>query len=123
MGGEPRVGIAWVHTNDGQGWSLVKTFTGPGGHDYTEFATSIAQFGDQIVFGVPKLDRDGQDAGAVFLARRIGLTYVLNTELTAPDPAELDNFGSAIGVANDGLWMGASWRNDRNGIVYRFNAR
>lgn len=123
VGGAPRVGIAWVHTNYGQGWSLVKTFTGPGGHDYTEFATSIAQFGDQIVFGVPKLDRDGQDAGAVFLARRIGLTYVLNTELTAPDPAELDNFGSAIGVANDGLWMGASWRNDRNGIVYRFNAR
>jgi hypothetical protein len=84
------------------------------------FGASVSRSGDRLAIGAPGFDRIGgetiEDAGAVFVFRRVGVEWVEESTLTAPDPRPGDRFGAAVTLERELLAVGAPG----DGAVYTF---
>jgi len=95
--------------------------------DLTGFALpgAVAIDGDTMVIGAAMEDSDGssqtneaaEDAGAVYVFRRIGSTWIQEAYLKAANVDQSDRFGNAVAIAGDTIAVGAPYEaSNANGI-------
>lgn len=89
----------------------------PGGGAADEVARSVAVEEGALFVGAHQSDLAAVDAGAVFVYRREGETWVLDQTLLAPDATPGDGFGFSISVCGDVAVIGA--RHDDVGGLFR----
>lgn len=89
--------------------------TAAAGQTGDAFGTSVSIDGDTAIVGAPLDDTAaGPDAGSASVFVRTGGTWSLQQEVTAPDGAAGDEFGSAVAVSGDTVIIGA--RGDTSGL-------
>lgn len=74
----------------------------------TAFGASVAVWGDWIAVGAPADPwGSGLDAGAVYIFRRLGPTWIEHAKLTDPDGTWLDHLGASVAMEGDVIVAGA----------------
>lgn len=108
---------AYVFRYDGTSWIQEQKLVPGGGIEEFSFSTKVALWGDVAVIGTDGDDEAGTDAGAAYLFRYNGSTWVEEQKLVASDAAGGDNFGRAVAIRDDRLFVGAS---GNTGAAYEF---
>lgn len=113
-------------------WIPVKRLTASDGAAFDEFGGSVALDGDTLLVGATGADVDGEsNQGAVYLFQRDhggpdGWGEV--AKLTSPEGGAFDNFGDALALQGDELFVGAKDADVNGGsgrgavFVFRQNA-
>ncbi len=97
------------------GWTHVTSVQPANAVTADGFGQAIGTDGGVLVVGAAK--RDGA-RGAAFVFQQRGDTWQEIARLDAPERAEGDGFGSAVGVSDDYILVGAPGRNQATGAVY-----
>jgi hypothetical protein len=89
------------------------------------FGSSVAVDGDVMVVGA-RDDANSLDAGAAYIFRHDGTTWVEEVKLTDPSAAEKDRFGDAVAISGGVVLVGAPRDDDKDGdagsvFVYRYD--
>lgn len=121
----PDCGSAYIFRLNGADWvqedELIPSDPAPGdrfGGD--SFGGFVAVDGDRIVVGAAFSDPGGlSNAGAAYVFRFDGTTWVQETKLTAPDAATSDFFGYSVAIRGDRVFLGAPGAGD-GGSLYIF---
>jgi hypothetical protein len=71
------------------------------------FGNSIAISGDTVVVGALNEGSAASQAGAAYVLRRTGTTWVQEAFLTASNPGAADNFGYSVAISGDTIVVGA----------------
>lgn len=90
-------------------WGQIAKFASPGAIG-DRFGTAVGINGDFIVVGAPLRDLTTPartDAGAAFVYRFNGSSWVFYKELNASDALTSDRFGSAVAISDDNIVVGA----------------
>ncbi len=120
-------GAAYVFVWDGAAWVQEAKLVASDAIDATNFASSVAISGDRVVVGAYRDDDRGMNAGAAYVFRRLGGTWVQETKLTASDADPDDFFGAGVAILGDWLMVGAThydlpgFENVGSVYVYRFD--
>lgn len=116
-GAAPDAGAAFVFVHDGVGWALEDTLRASDAGTGDEFGSSVAIEGDVIVIGAPRDDDDGLEAGAAYVFRRSGSTWLEEDKLLAPPGggATFDFAGRSVAVRGDRALVGVPG-DDGNGL-------
>jgi hypothetical protein len=87
------------------------------------FGKAVSIHGDVAIVGAYGDDDLGDSAGSAYIYRRVGVAWVEEEKLLAPDGAAYDFFGRAVDIHGDVAIVGADWDDDRgfnSGSVYVF---
>lgn len=103
----PDDGSAFVYRHDGNAWQPEQKLTAsdPGLGD--RFGRSVDVAGEWIAVGAYRDDDLGVNAGAVYLFRRVGGTWVEQQKIVAGDGAAGDLFGVSLALCGDALLVGS----------------
>ncbi|MDY0042297.1 MAG: FG-GAP repeat protein, partial [Desulforhabdus sp.] len=73
-----------------------------------EYGRSVAMDGDLVAVGAGNADTETlPNAGAVYLYRRHGQAYIPDAILEAPDPSDDAEFGRAVAIQGNRIFVGA----------------
>jgi len=86
--------------------------------DYFGCSASIS--GDLAVIGAFGNDDAGSEAGAAYVYRFDGTTWIEVTKLTASDPGDGDGFGSSVTIGGDVIVVGVAKDDNSRGSAYVF---
>jgi len=91
-----------------------------------ELGWAVSVSGNVAFVGARLDDDNGPDSGAVYVFRRIGLTWVQEQKLLASDGAAGDQFGNSVSVSGDVAIVGATLDDDNgpdsgSAYVFRWN--
>src|SRR5262249_6828386 len=100
-------GAAYVFKFDGTQWVQKQKLTASDGAQSDNFGVSVAIDGNVILVGSYHADSPAVDAGAAYVFRFNGTTWVEEAKLTASDAAAGDAFGRAVAVKDDVTAVGA----------------
>ncbi|MFQ5653734.1 MAG: FG-GAP repeat protein [Planctomycetota bacterium] len=103
----PNSGSAYVCRFDGVAWQEEIKLTASDGAIFDLFGASVAASGDVVVIGADGEDSAGFDAGAAYVFRFNGTTWVEEAKLTASDGASGDRFGCSVSASGDLAIVGA----------------
>lgn len=80
----------------------------------------ISRNGDRVFSAARNDNEFGTGSGALYVYRRDGTTWVLETKLTGPTPIEGDSYPSDFDISDDGdmVCAGARSRNGNKGVVW-----
>lgn len=88
-----------------------------------EFGTAVAISGDIALVGAPNDDENGSNAGAAYIFRFNGTTWIQEAKLLASDGEASDEFGTSVALDGTVALIGAPNDDDNNsnaGAVYVF---
>ncbi|MBY0313797.1 MAG: FG-GAP repeat protein [Phycisphaerales bacterium] len=93
-------GSASVYRWNGVSWVFEQELAGPPLTNGTvdAFGSSVAISGNTIVVGAAEQDIAFSNQGAVHVFVHNGSSWVLQSQLTAPDAAATDNFGGSVAI-------------------------
>lgn len=114
-------GAAFFFHFDGATWSEAFKYISADASASDFLGRSVTIDGDVAAVGSPAEDSTGTNAGAVYVLRRVDGLWVADPQLTAPDTAAFDAFGTAVALAGDELFVGATGDDDSGdgaGAVY-----
>ncbi len=116
-------GSVYVYTADGTNDFAEEKLHAADGLADAQFGTAVATLGNRIVVGAPYDNAAGYAAGAAYVFRRAGATWVQEAKLISSDIHAFDIFG--VSVAMGGRLMavgalGAQTNGVRVGAVYVF---
>ena len=94
-------GAAYVFEFDGVNWVQRAFLSPPGAADGDNFGSTVGIDGDTIVIGAMLDDDGGSNAGKVYVYRRVGGSWVLETTLVSDDIAEFDRFAKDVAISGD----------------------
>jgi len=100
-------GRAFVFERDGDGWRQLAVLTPADGGGGDGFGDAVALDGDRALVGARFADLSGSDEGAAYLFRHQSDGWTEVGRLTAPEPADRDQFGHAVALGNDAALVGA----------------
>jgi hypothetical protein len=106
VGSNQRQGAAYVFVESGGTWRQQTELTASDGTASDYFGNSVAVSGSTAVVGAPGGDQY-QGAGAAYVFVQSGGTWSQQAELTAPDGAAYNQFGSAVAVSGSTAVVGA----------------
>jgi hypothetical protein len=111
---------------DGQNsWGQTAKLRASDGTTGDEFGTSVSITNlNWVAVGAPKNDEYGLDAGAVYLYRRSGTTWIQHKKLKGSTTIAGDWFGSTVALSGTTLLAGAPQNDERAidaGMVYAFD--
>ncbi len=110
-------GAVVLYRYDGSGWVEEATLTITGGHQFDNFGHSVAISGDSAIAGAWGRDvENGEDAGAAYIIRYDGTSWVGEGELLASDGSNDDRFGYSVAISGDVAVVGA-WQDNDNGFL------
>jgi len=107
-------GAAYTFTRAGTTWSQQAYLKASNTEAGDAFGTALAVAGDgnTVVVGAPSEDslagsgdNNAQDSGAAYAFTRSGTTWAAASMLKEAAPAASDNFGAAVAVSTNGLWL------------------
>jgi hypothetical protein len=127
-------GCAFVFARSGQKWIVQATLVQPGevaacpAEPSNSFGSSVAISGSTVVAGDPAAN-DGSGVAVVFT--RSGTTWSRQAELTDPNSADLEGFGSSAALSGVTALVGAplaspcgrAYEFTRSGVTWREQAR
>jgi len=91
-------GAAYVYRFDGTAWLFEQKLVASDGSADDVFGSSVVARGDVIVVGAPEHAHSSADAGAVYVYRFDGLTWVEEQELLASDGLLGDKLGASVAI-------------------------
>jgi len=91
-------GAAYVFTFGGEGWIQTAKLIASDAANNVEFGRSVAAAGNAVVVGAWLEDTRGPNAGAAYVYRLAGDSWVEDAKLVAPESAAHDNFGTAVAI-------------------------
>ncbi|MFQ5653296.1 MAG: FG-GAP repeat protein, partial [Planctomycetota bacterium] len=100
-------GAAHLFRRIGTRWVEEATLTASDGAAGDLFGISVAINGDLVVIGASGNDEVGLDAGAAYLFRLNGASWVEEAKLTASDGGAGDEFGASVAADGDTVLIGA----------------
>lgn len=100
-------GAAYLFERASNGWKQVARLTGSSAGGGSAFGESVALSGDLALVGARFAALGGSDRGAAYLFERTDVGWVERVELTAPEPADRDQFGAAVAFAGEVALVGA----------------
>lgn len=118
-------GSAYVFRYSGSAWSQETKLLAADGGEYDHFGQAVAVSGDVAVIGSPEDDDGGSNAGAAYVFRRAGATWVAQSKLLAADGAAGDWLGQAVAVSGQTAIVGTIYDDDlgdASGSAYIFAA-
>jgi hypothetical protein len=108
VGGQGQAGAAYVFTRSGVTWSQQAELTASDAAASDYFGYSVALSGDTALVGAPFRTVSGQtNAGVVYVFVRSGTTWSRQAELSDPDTATGDRFGTSVALDGDTALIGA----------------
>ena len=120
----PNTGSAWVFGHDGAAWLAEQKLLASDAGLLDNFGgDSISVSGDVILIGARGDDDNGSSAGAAYVYRDDGASWVEEQKLLASDGAADDWFGAAVSVSGDTAVIGAYYNDDigfNTGAAYAF---
>lgn len=139
----PKSGAAYIFQKSGNQWVEQVKLVADDGQPDDWFGSSAAISGDTVVVGAPNATTvDGIVAGAAYVFRRVGNTWIQEAKLVPNDPSEFDDFGFdqgvsisgdtivvgadravTLGVGQLGFTLGAAYVFTRNGSTWTQSAR
>ena len=106
---ELKAGKSYVFRRSGTVWTEEAILIANDGQEGDSLGRSIDIDGDVAVIGADNEDEKGSDAGAVYVFRRNGTTWVQEAKLTASDGSADDNFGISVSIDGDTIVVGADF--------------
>jgi len=107
--------LVYLYRRSGSTWSLESTLPKlEGGNG--PWGTQVDVDGELLAVGIGEYDHNGQNAGAVYVHRKEGASWLLEQELQPPVIAANAKFGSSISLDGDTLLVAAGGTN----VVYVF---
>jgi hypothetical protein len=100
-------GAAYVFRDNGTAWILEQHLFAIDGALFDQFGTSVALDGDVAVIGANHTDQIGASAGAAYVFRRSGTTWIQEQRLEASDASGQDFFGLSVAIRGDRIVVGA----------------
>lgn len=88
-----------------------------------EFGFAVAAYGSYAVMGAPREDETANNAGAVYVYRRTGMTWSQTDALRPSDAGGFDLFGAAVAISGSTIAVGSPLDDDgagNGGAVYVF---
>ena len=108
VAGRYQAGAAYVFTRTGTIWSQQAELTASDGAAGDGFGTSVALSGDTALVGAPGKTVGGQiAAGAAYVFSGTGTSWSQQAELSDPDAAVEDEFGTSVALSGDTALVGA----------------
>ena len=118
-------GSAHVFERTGEVWEEVAKLAASDGAGGDAFGDAVALANDRALVGARFADLSGSDEGAAYVFERTNTGWSEVAKVTAPEPADRDQFGHAVALAGDAALVGAP-RVDRpgrdSGAVWKFVA-
>ena len=119
-------GAVHVFRFDGNLWIEEQKLVASDGEADDRFGGSVAIVGDVILVGATEEDDGGDGAGAAYIFRFDGSTWVEKQKLTAGDPMPGASFGNSVSVTGHVALIGAMRDDDRgtdsgSAYLYRFD--
>lgn len=105
-------GRAYVYDRSGSVWSLTQTLAPNDKNNNNDFGRNVALDGDNLVIGALLAEGNATDSGAAYVFTRSGTTWTQQGKLIANDGATNDQFGIAVDISNDSVFVGASADDD-----------
>ncbi|WP_223788066.1 FG-GAP repeat protein [Marinicella meishanensis] len=101
-------GAAYVFESFGDDWVQPQKLTGGQGSPRASAGSSLALYGDRILFGAPYQDHgDKFGVGSAYVYRYDGSRWWPEQKLLSNDAADQDQFGTAVLLQDDWLMVGA----------------
>ena len=114
-------GSAYIFRNNpGVEWWQESKLHSPDGEAGDHFGEAVAVWGTVAVVGAP---RSGIYAGAAYVYRRAGSTWIFDAKLVPDDLEAYDYFGRSVAVCGDWVVVGAYYDDDngqQSGSAYVF---
>ena len=108
VAGAAGAGAAYVFTRSGGTWSPQAELTAPDAASRAGFGSALAVSGDTALVGAGGAPSGGRlAAGSAYVYARSGATWSWQAQLTDPDGAAGDWFGSALVLSGDRALIGA----------------
>lgn len=93
----PQSGAAYVYRKVNGGWQLHQKLTANDGVPFDRFGASVAVSGDYALIGAPGRDDSGDNAGTVYIFRRLASGVWSQVDrLDAPESVEPEGFGNVL---------------------------
>lgn len=121
-------GAAFVYRFNGLNWSVQEKLTASDASSGATFGDAVDLEGDLAVIGAPFDSEIASLAGAAYVFRFDGSSWVEEAKLTASDAAEADLFGRAVAVSGSVIIVGADGDDDAGSLagsayVFRFDGQ
>ena len=116
-------GAAYIFRLEGADWVEEAKLTASDAAQENNFGASVDLSGELAIAGANGKDGVTLDAGAAYVYRREGQTWVQEAKLVAPDPIDRHRFGSSVAIYGDRAAVGAPYDDDAGGgagAVYVF---
>lgn len=114
-GGANNAGAAYVFVKTaGSTWLQETKLTAADAEGGDRFGQYVALSGDVAVVGAHLEDEAANNAGAVYVFRRTGRSWIQEAKLMADDATAGDQFGYSVAVDGDTIVVGA-WQDDPSG--------
>ncbi len=113
-------GAVYVYGREGLIWSFSDQLTPPFGSSQTAFGWSLAADAGRVAVGALFTDAPGaSEAGSVTLFQQVpgGSGFQQEAQLFVPDPQSNDQFGYAVALDGDTLFVGAPLDDSAAGAV------
>ncbi len=102
-----QAGSAYVFRFDGATWTEEQKLVASDGDDLDFFGFAVAIEADAAVIGSMGDDDRGEGAGAAYVYRFDGTTWIEEQKLTASDGKGAEQFGSSVALDGDAAVVGA----------------
>ena len=112
-------GATYIFKREGDVWTQQVKLNAYEVEAGDHFGFSVSIKGNYVVVGAWGDDDLGENAGAVYVFRRLDSTYVLHSKILAADGDGSDYFGSSVAVSGDSFVVGANG-DDLGGSAYIF---
>src|SRR5215831_15095659 len=114
-------GGAYVYVRNGTTWSQQQILMPADAANNYRIGYSVAVDGDTAVVSAPRHTvGPNLNQGVVYIFVRSGTTWTLQQQFTGSDSTQFDEFGSAVAIKGDTVFVGA-WNNNSNrGATYVF---
>lgn len=121
-------GAAYVYRHDGVSWVEEQKLTASDGDSNDWFGDAVDIHGDRIVVGAPFDEYLGTAAGAAYVFRHDGASWVEETKLLITDGAPQDRTATSVSLDDDVVVLsvlGSDWMGTDTGAahVFRFDGR
>ncbi|MBI5762095.1 MAG: immunoglobulin domain-containing protein [Planctomycetes bacterium] len=105
-------GSAYVFVRGGTVWSQQAKLTANDAAAGDRYGSSVSLDGDTAIIGAMMDDgAAGADQGGAYLYKRSGVTWSLQSKVTAADAGAGDQFGSGVGVSGENAVVGSHLSN------------